>query len=125
VEPSLLIYQCTLPSTVLLTLQLLLLLRRQYLQQLLGYLVSFYERTQPLAQLSKQLDKIQSETEEAFQQGQVRMGYRNSTAVVVRRCLYVQAGWQEKQLHRMVSVRSVNGCCLRVGNSCAPWCCEG
>jgi splicing factor 3A subunit 3 len=44
---------------------------RQYLQQLLAYLVSFYERTQPLAQLSKQLDKIQAETEEAFQQGQV------------------------------------------------------
>jgi hypothetical protein len=58
----------------MLILQLLLLLRRQYLQQLLAYLVSFYERTQPLAQLSKQLDKIHSETEEAFQQGQVRLG---------------------------------------------------
>lgn len=44
---------------------------RQYLQQLLDYLVSFYERTQPLAQLSKQLDKIKAETEEAFQQGQL------------------------------------------------------
>jgi hypothetical protein len=36
--------------------------------------------TQQLAQLSKQPDKIQSETEEAFQQGQVGMGCNNSTA---------------------------------------------
>ena len=34
-------------------------------------MVSFYERTQPLAQLSKQLDKIQAETTEAFKQGQL------------------------------------------------------
>jgi splicing factor 3A subunit 3 len=45
--------------------------RRQYLQQLLDYLVSFYERTQPLAQLRRQLDKLEEELKGQFEEGAV------------------------------------------------------
>lgn len=43
---------------------------RQYLQQLLDYLVSFYERTQPLAQLRRQLAKLEEELRRAFDAGE-------------------------------------------------------
>ncbi|KAI8468016.1 MAG: splicing factor 3a, subunit 3 [Monoraphidium minutum] len=43
---------------------------RQYLQQLLDYLVSFYERTQPLAQLRRQLDRLEEEARRAFDAGE-------------------------------------------------------
>jgi hypothetical protein len=44
---------------------------REYLQSLLSYLLSFYERTQPLAQLQKQLSKLQEEVAERWGEGQV------------------------------------------------------
>ena len=34
---------------------------REYLQNLLAYLESFHERTQPLAQMQKQLKKVMSQ----------------------------------------------------------------
>jgi hypothetical protein len=37
--------------------------------------------------------------------------------VVAQNGLSVQAGGQKRQPHRMVNVRCVNGCCLRVGDS--------
>jgi hypothetical protein len=40
-----------------------------------------------------------------------------NSLIVARIGLSVQAGWQKKQPHRTVSVRCVNDCCLRVGNS--------
>jgi len=42
---------------------------RQYLQQLLDYLVSFYERTQPLAQLRRQLGRLEEELRQQFEAG--------------------------------------------------------
>ncbi|KIY97134.1 Splicing factor 3A subunit 3 [Monoraphidium neglectum] len=42
---------------------------RQYVQQLLDYLISFYERTQPLAQLRRQLDKLEEELRGQFEAG--------------------------------------------------------
>jgi hypothetical protein len=42
---------------------------REYLQQLLDYLVSFYERTQPLAQLRRQLEKLEEELQGQFAAG--------------------------------------------------------
>lgn len=44
---------------------------RQYLEQLLDYLVLFYERTQPLAQLRKQLLKLEEELKVQFEAGEV------------------------------------------------------
>lgn len=44
---------------------------RQYLEQLLTYLLSFYERTQPLSQVHKQLQKLTDEVEAAWKEGQV------------------------------------------------------
>ncbi|KAF8066290.1 hypothetical protein HT031_002613 [Scenedesmus sp. PABB004] len=44
---------------------------RQYLSSLLAYLTSFYERTQPLSQLSRQLDKLRDEVAAAFDAGQL------------------------------------------------------
>eukprot|EP00878_Enallax_costatus_P015542 GHUV01016279.1.p1 GENE.GHUV01016279.1~~GHUV01016279.1.p1 ORF type:complete len:477 (+),score=184.94 GHUV01016279.1:401-1831(+) len=44
---------------------------RQYLQQLLEYLTGFYERTQPLSQLKKQMEKLQQEVEKTWEQGQL------------------------------------------------------
>lgn len=44
---------------------------RDYLQQLLRYLLSFYERTQPLSQVQKQLQKLVGEVEAAWKEGQV------------------------------------------------------
>lgn len=46
-------------------------LYRDYLGSLVGYLESFYERTQPLAQLSKQYDKLEKEFSEQWQAGVV------------------------------------------------------
>lgn len=52
---------------------------RDYLQQLLHYLLSFYERTQPLSQVQKQLQKLVGEVEAAWKEGQVRVaGYGGS-----------------------------------------------
>jgi hypothetical protein len=44
---------------------------REYLEQLLRYLLSFYERTQPLGQVHKQLQKLTEEVEAAWKEGQV------------------------------------------------------
>ncbi|GBF95619.1 splicing factor 3A subunit 3 [Raphidocelis subcapitata] len=44
-------------------------LGRQYLTSLLDYLVTFYERTQPLAQLPRQLAKLEEELRAAFDAG--------------------------------------------------------
>jgi splicing factor 3A subunit 3 len=44
---------------------------RQYLSSLLDYTVSFYERTQPLAQLQRQLAKLEEELKAAFEAGTV------------------------------------------------------
>jgi hypothetical protein len=44
---------------------------RQYLESLLGYLDSFYQRTQPLAQADKQFGKLEAELEEKWGLGQV------------------------------------------------------
>lgn len=46
--------------------------RRDYLEQLLRYLLSFYERTQPLGQVHKQLNKLTEEVEAAWKDGMVR-----------------------------------------------------
>jgi splicing factor 3A subunit 3 len=48
--------------------------RRDYLGSLLAYLLSFYERTQPLSQVAKQLAKLQAEVEAAWPEGQVSAG---------------------------------------------------
>lgn len=48
------------------------MLCRDYLDQLLRYLLSFYERTQPLGQVHKQLQKLQEEVEAGWKEGQVR-----------------------------------------------------
>lgn len=47
---------------------------RDYLDQLLRYLLSYYERTQPLGQVHKQLQKMQEEVEAGWKEGQVRVG---------------------------------------------------
>ncbi|PRW61113.1 splicing factor 3A subunit 3 [Chlorella sorokiniana] len=44
---------------------------REYLQALVAYLESFYERTQPLSQLSRQYEKLEAEFAEKWQAGQV------------------------------------------------------
>eukprot|EP00879_Flechtneria_rotunda_P009192 GHRR01009625.1.p1 GENE.GHRR01009625.1~~GHRR01009625.1.p1 ORF type:complete len:514 (+),score=175.71 GHRR01009625.1:1274-2815(+) len=44
---------------------------REYLQRLLDYLLSFYERTQPLSQVHKQMAKLKDDIEAAWEQGQV------------------------------------------------------
>ena len=45
---------------------------REYLTSLVAYLESFYRRTQPLAQMHKQLGRLESELEERWGSGQVQ-----------------------------------------------------
>lgn len=45
---------------------------REYLTSLVAYLESFYRRTQPLAQMHKQLGRLEAELEERWGPGQVQ-----------------------------------------------------
>lgn len=88
--------------------------RRTYLSQLRDYLVSFYERTQPLAQLGKQLDKLTAEVADAWAQGQVRRGRMRCCccAACVQRML-VMGSWccwmRRACLHAFVLALSQQG----------------
>ena len=46
-------------------------LYRDYVQAMLTYLTSFYDRTQPLSQLQKQLDKVKDEVAGQWESGEV------------------------------------------------------
>ena len=44
---------------------------REYLRNLLGYLETFYERTNPLGSLSKVYSKLEQDFDNSFEEGQV------------------------------------------------------
>ncbi len=70
---------------------------REYLQQLLSYLESFYQRTQPLASLSRQYSKLEEDLRHDWAEGTVPgwedrgLGQQNGSAAAADAAMDLEA----------------------------------